>query len=398
MRTHQLLYSMETYSSALNTVKQFINVKSLYFVLPLFLYSCTTGNTKPAPPPLVGLPVITLESEDQTVYKEYPASVEATANIEIRSQVDGALEKIYVDEGVKVNKGQMLFKINDRPYQEQLNQAKANLMSVRADLENAELEVQKKTRLVDNKILTDFQLKSAISARDAAKAKVQLALSAVESAKINMDYTLIRATSSGYIGRLLKKQGSLISSSDPQPLTILSNVEELHVYFSLAENDFIEFKNSTPGNNLQEKLHNLPPVSLLLSDQRTYEHSGKIDMVDGQFDKNTGAITLRATFKNPEGVLRNGNTGRILLQKSFGETLLVPQMATVEIQDKIFVYIVGKDNKVSQQPIEVLSKNGRNYLVRNGVKQGDRIVYKGIDLLQDGQLITPQTLPKDSIL
>jgi len=398
MRTHQLLYSMETYSSALNTVKQFINVKSLYFVLPLFLYSCTTGNTKPAPPPLVGLPVITLESEDQTVYKEYPASVEATANIEIRSQVDGALEKIYVDEGVKVNKGQMLFKINDRPYKEQLNQAKANLMSVRADLENAELEVQKKTRLVDNKILTDFQLKSAISARDAAKAKVQLALSAVESAKINMDYTLIRATSSGYIGRLLKKQGSLISSSDPQPLTILSNVEELHVYFSLAENDFIEFKNSTPGNNLQEKLHNLPPVSLLLSDQRTYEHSGKIDMVDGQFDKNTGAITLRATFKNPEGVLRNGNTGRILLQKSFGETLLVPQMATVEIQDKIFVYIVGKDNKVSQQPIEVLSKNGPNYLVRTGVKQGDRIVYKGIDLLQDGQLITPQTLPKDSIL
>lgn len=398
MRTHQLLYAMKTSSSLLNTVKQFINVKSIYFILPLFLYSCTTGNTKPAPPPLVGLPVITLESEEQTVYKEYPASVEATANIEIRSQVDGALEKIYVDEGVKVSKGQMLFKINDRPYQEQLNQAEANLMSVRADLENAELEVEKKTRLVDNKILTDYQLKSAISARDAAKAKVQLALSAVESAKINMDYTLIRATSSGFIGRLLKKQGSLISSSDPQPLTILSNVDELHVYFSLAENDFIEFKNSTPGDNLQEKLQNLPPVNLLLSDQRTYEHSGKIDMVDGQFDKNTGAITLRATFKNPEGVLRNGNTGRILLQKSFGETLLVPQMATVEIQDKIFVYVVGKDNKVTQQPIEVLSKNGPNYLVRTGVNQGDRIVYKGIDLLQDGQLITPQSLPKDSIL
>ncbi len=194
-----------------------------------------------------------------------------------------------------------------------------------------------------------------------------------------------------------RKQGSLVGPTDSQPLTALSNVRDLHVYFSLGENDFIAFKNNTEGSNLQQKLHNLPPISLVLSDQTIYDQKGKIDMVDGQFDKNTGAITLRATFNNPEGVLRNGNTGRVRLQKKYAQALLVPQLATLEMQDKIFVYTVGKENKVVQQPITVIGKSGANYLVSKGLKTGDRIVYKGIDLLQDGQKITPQALSRDSI-
>ncbi|MEJ5091216.1 efflux RND transporter periplasmic adaptor subunit [Sphingobacterium faecium] len=397
MKTHLLLDFKKIYAILLNSVKQFNTVKYLYFLSAIFLYSCTTGTSKPIPPPPASLPVMTISSGQETVYQEYPASIEASANIEIRPQVEGVLDRIFVDEGAKVKKGQALFKINDRPYQEQLNQAKANLLSAQAALENATLEVEKKTRLVDNKVLTDFQLKTAISARNAAQANVQLAISAIESAKINVGYTLIRATTDGYIGRLQKKQGSLVSPTDSQPLTALSNVQDLHVYFSLGENDFIAFKNNTAGNDLQQKLNNLPPINLVLSDQSIYDQVGKIDMVDGQFDKNTGAITLRATFKNPEGVLRNGNTGRVRLQKKYDNTLLVPQMATLEMQDKIFVYTVNKENKVVQQPITVIGKSGSNYLVSNGLKEGDRIVYKGIDLLQDGQVITPQALPKDSI-
>ncbi|SJN48826.1 efflux transporter, RND family, MFP subunit [Sphingobacterium sp. JB170] len=338
-----------------------------------------------------------VQTDDQTILQKYPASIEASANIEIRAQVAGILERIYIDEGSKVKAGQLLFKINDHPYQEQLNQAKANLSSAQADLQNAELEVEKKTRLVDNKIVTEYQLKAAFAARDAAKARVGQAESAVESAKINVNYTSIRATSDGYIGRLEKKQGSLITMADPQPLTVLSDVGKLHVYFSLGENDFIAFKNATPGNTLQEKLKNLPPVSLLLSDENVYEHQGQIDMVDGQFDKNTAAITLRATFDNPQGILRSGNTGRIVLQKEYSEAVLIPQLATREVQDKVFVFTVGPDNKVTQQSVEILAKSGENYLVESGIRAGDRIVYKGIDLLQDGQQITPQPLAKDSI-
>lgn len=397
MKTNLSPSLRKIYIPALNSVKRINIVKTAYLLSAILLYSCSTGTGKPIDPPPVSLPVVAIETGTESVYQEYPATIEASANIEIRPQVEGILEKIYVDEGAKVNQGQALFKINDRPYQEQLNQAKANLLAAKAALENAELEVEKKTKLVNTKVLTDFQLKTAITARNAAKANVQLAVSAVEAAKINVGYTLIRASATGYIGRLQRKQGSLVGPTDMQPLTALSNVKHLHVYFSLGENDFIAFKNNTAGNNLQEKLDNLPPISLVLSDQTIYDQKGKIDMVDGQFDKNTGAITLRATFSNPEGILRNGNTGRVRLQKKYSNTLLVPQLATLEMQDKIFVYMVGKENKVVQQPITVLGKSGSNYLVSKGIHAGDRIVYKGIDLLQDGQKITPQPLSKDSI-
>lgn len=397
MKTNVSPSLKKIYVPALNSVKRINIVKTAYVLSAILLYSCSTGTSKPNDPPPVSLPVVSIENGNETVYQEYPATIEASANIEIRPQVEGILEQIYVDEGAKVSKGQALFKINDRPYQEQLNQAKANLLAAKAALETAELEVEKKTKLVNTKVLTDFQLKTAISARNAAKANVQLAISAVETAKINVGYTLIRASADGYIGRLQRKQGSLVGPTDTQPLTALSNVRDLHVYFSLGENDFIAFKNNTEGSNLQQKLNNLPPISLVLSDQTIYDQKGKIDMVDGQFDKNTGAITLRATFSNPEGVLRNGNTGRVRLQKKYDQALLVPQLATLEMQDKIFVYTVGKENKVVQQPITVIGKSGSNYLVSKGINAGDRIVYKGIDLLQDGQKITPQPLSKDSI-
>ncbi|MBE8720760.1 efflux RND transporter periplasmic adaptor subunit [Sphingobacterium pedocola] len=388
---------METLTQQLNTVKQFNFVKTSYFLSAILLYSCSTGTSKPGGLPSPSLPVMTIESADETLYREYPASIEALANIEIRPQVNGTLERIYIDEGAKVSKGQLLFKINDQPYQEQLNQAHANLQAAKAALDNAELEVEKKTRLVSNKVLTDFQLQTAVSSRNAAKASVQQALSAVESAKINLGYTLIKASVDGYIGRLQKKQGSLVAPTDQEALTELSNVKELHVYFSLGENDFIDFKNNVQGASIEQKLNNLPPITLILSDQSIYEHEGRIDMVDGQFDKNTGSITLRATFSNPEGILRSGNTGKIRIEKKYSQTLLIPQMATVEMQDKIFVYTVDKEHKVSQQPIEIIGKSGANYLVKSGIKQGDKIVYKGIDLLQDGQLITPQLISKDSI-
>ncbi|HLS95624.1 MAG TPA: efflux RND transporter periplasmic adaptor subunit [Sphingobacterium sp.] len=374
----------------LNTVKSFNYVKILFVVGSIWWYGCTTGAGTPVTAVPPSLPVVTVESRDESIYQEYPASIEGVADIEIRPQVEGLLERIYVDEGAKVQKGQLLFKINDRPYQEQLNQARANLQAAKAALENAELEVEKKTRLVQNKVLTDFQLKAAISARDMAKANVEQAKSAVETAKINVGYTEIRATTAGYIGRLIKKQGSLVGPMDTQALTHLSDTRQLHVYFSLGEKDFVAFKNSVDGENLEQKLARIPPVSLILSDQSTFEHTGRIDMVDGQFDKNTGAITIRATFPNPAGILRNGNTGRIRLEKKYSNALLVPQAATMEMQDKIFVYTVAKDNTVTQQAITVIGKSGENYLVEKGVNPGDRIVYKGFDLLQEGQTIKPQ--------
>src|SRR5690606_27084039 len=179
-------------------------------------------------------------------------------------------------------------------------------------------------------------------------------------------------------------------------LTELSDIHELRVYFALGENDFIAFKDNYKGETLTDKLAQVPPITLVLSDQSVYPQQGQIDMVDGQFDKNTGSITLRATFPNTAGLLRSGNTGKVRLAKQHKQVLLVPQLATLEMQDKVFVYNVNDSNKVARKPIQIVGKYGPNYLVKSGLHNGDHVVYKGIDLLQEGQVIQPQSIQLDS--
>ena len=340
------------------------------------------------------MPVYAIQSENATTDSEYPASIQGTVDVEIRPQVSGNLEKIFVDEGAFVSKGQPLFKINEQPYREQLNNALASLHGAEAALINAQLEIDKLTPLVQNKVVSEYQLKTAKASHRIASANLDQAKAMVGSAKINLGYTTITAPVSGYIGRLPKKQGSLVSPADIEPLTKLSDVHEVYAYFSLGETDFINFKAQYSGNTINDKIKTLPPVSLILADNNAYAQTGKIDMVDGQFDKNTGAITLRATFPNANGTLRSGNTGRVRLGIKHNDAILVPQSATIEMQDKVFVFTVNKENKVTKAPITIIGKSGTNYLIKDGVKSGDQIVLSGIDKLQEGQAIQPEKSTK----
>ena len=366
------------------------NVIITSFILALVLSSCADKSQAPAAPAPPLLPVLAITSENTTTDAEYPASIQGTVDVEIRPQVSGNLERVYVDEGAYVTKGQTLFKINERPFREQLNNALASLHAYEAALINAQLEVDKLTPLVQNKVVSDYQLKTAKASQKIAAANIEQARAMVGSAKINLGYTNVTAPVSGYIGRLPKKQGSLVSATDVEPLTNLSDVHEVFAYFSLGETDFINFKAQYAGNSLGDKLKKLPPVTLVLADNNAYPQTGKIDMVDGQFDKTTGAITLRATFPNSGGTLRSGNTGKIRLGLQHDDAVLVPQSATVEMQDKVFVFTVNKENKVTKMPITVSGKSGTNYLIKDGVKSGDQIVLSGIDKLQDGQVIQPE--------
>ncbi|MCV2484616.1 efflux RND transporter periplasmic adaptor subunit [Flavobacterium sp. SH_e] len=378
----------------IKTTMKMKNVIITSFILALVLSSCADKNQAPTAPPPPVLPVLAITSANTTTDNEYPASIQGTVDVEIRPQVSGNLDRIYVDEGAYVSKGQTLFKINERPFREQLNNALASLHAAEAALINANLEVDKLTPLVQNKVVSDYQLKTAKASQKIAAANIEQAKAMVGSAKINLGYTNVTAPVSGYIGRLPKKQGSLVSASDIEPLTTLSDVHEVFAYFSLSETDFINFKSKYAGNSLGDKIKKLPPVNLILADNNDYPKTGKIDMVDGQFDKTTGAITLRATFPNTNGTLRSGNTGRIRLGLNHDDAILVPQSATVEMQDKVFVFTVGKDNKVTKMPITVVGKSGTNYLIKEGVKTGDQIVLSGIDKLQDGQAIQPEKSTK----
>ncbi len=365
-------------------------MKNLLLALTaIALYSCTPKPQAAQAPPPPELPVASVVSGTQTTYQEYPASIEGTVNVEVRPQVSGALDKVFVDEGAFVKAGQPIFKINEQPYRAALNNALAALHAAEAAQGNAQLEINKLTPLVANKVVSDYQLKNAQATFQVNKANVESARANVATAQINLGYTLIKAPVSGYIGRLLKKQGSLVSPQDAQALTDLSDVHDVHVYFALGEKDFVQFKQQYAGTSLHDKLQHLPPVSLMLADGTEYAKPGKIDMIDGQFDKTTGAITLRANFVNPNGLLRSGNTGKIRLSLQHNNTLIVPESATVEMQDKVFVFALADSNKVKKLPITISGKSGNNYLVTDGIKAGDQIVLSGIDHLQEGSVIHP---------
>lgn len=371
-------------------MKRIILIIAIVLTTGLTFYSCGNGEQQAGPPQAISVPVMEIGAGDAITYQDYPVTVEGRTNVEIRPQVDGYLDKVFVDEGAFVKKGQPIFKINESRYRELLNNAQGALNSAEGALINAKLEVEKMTPLVEGKVISEFQLKNAKASVKIAEANKNQAQAAVASARINLGYTLITAPVDGFITRLPKKQGSLVSAADPTPLTLLSDIQEIHAYFSLGEADFIAFKDKFEGATLNDKLKKLPPVALVLADNSEYEQKGRIDMVDGQFDRTTGAITLRASFPNAKGLLRSGNTGKVRLGISHSNVLLIPQSVTAEVQDKVFVYVVDKDNKVTKSPITILGKSGTDYLVKDGIKAGDRLVYKGFETLQDGTVITPE--------
>jgi membrane fusion protein (multidrug efflux system) len=362
-------------------------------------FACTSSagseGTPQQPVPL--LPVIVINSMPATTYQEFSASLEGSKDIEIRPQVDGYIDKIYVDEGARVRKGQTLFHINDRPFREQLNNARASLAAAKANLANAQINVSKLEPLVKNGVISDVQLKTAQASYDAAAASVLQAQAMVESAQINLGYTSIKAPADGYIGRIPFKTGSLVGTSTAEPLTVLSDINEIYAYFSLSENDFIQFKNQFSENTIEEKIKQIPPVELVLADNTVYPKKGKVQIVSGQFNNSTGAISFRASFENTNGLLRSGNTGKIRIPRTLTSALIVPQEATYEMQDKTFVFVVADSNKVTGSPITIAGKSGNYYLVENGIKEGDKIVYSGLDRLQEGAVIQPQLISMDSI-
>lgn len=379
-------------------MRQYLLFSAFLLATALYISSCSSVQGNQAAQPPQTLPVLPIKNSEATTYLEYSATVEGKTNIEIRPQVSGLLDKIYVEEGAYVTAGQPLFKVNDRPYDEQVNNAEANVAAAKANMEKAAIEVNRLTPLVENKVVSDVQLKASQAAYDAAKAQVAQAEAAGKNAGINLGYTLLKAPVSGYIGRIPFKVGALVGKGEAQPLTVVSDVKEVYAYFGMSENDFLKFTAQVPGKTITEKIKGLPPVELQLADKSIYASRGRIELMEGQFDRSIGAITFRATFPNAEGLLRSGITGKVRIPQGSTGTLSVPQTSTYEIQDKIFVFAVEDSNKVVGKQIHIVGKTTNYYLVDKGVQAGDKIVFAGMDRLQDGAVINPQMMSADSVL
>jgi membrane fusion protein (multidrug efflux system) len=361
------------------------------------LLSCSSEQTQnQAATEVPALPVVQVKQSSVTTYQEFAATLEGRINVDIRPQVEGYLEKIYVDEGASVRKGQPLFRIDTRTYREQVGNANATLLSAKANLEKAALEVTRLTPLVENNVVSDVQLKAAQSAYAAAKANVEQAKSMLGNANVNLDRTLIKAPVSGFIGRLPYKAGSLVGRTEVQPLTTVSDVQEIYAYFSMSEVDFLRFTQQASGGSLADKIKKLPAVDLILADGKAYAQKGHVEMVSGQFDKTMGAISFRAVFPNSLGLLRSGITGRVRIPEQHSSVVVVPQEATFERQDRVFVFAVADSNKVVSKPLQIVGKSGNYYLISKGIQPGDRIVHDGLDRLRDGDVIAPKPMAMDS--
>ena len=320
----------------------------------------------------------------------YPATIKGKQDIEIRPKVAGFITKLCVDEGSTVKQGQPLFIIDRVQYEAQVKSAKAAVEVAKAALNTQKLTVENKKELHKRQIISDFDLQTAQDNLAQCQAQLLQAKANLTNAQEQLSYCTVVSPSNGVVGEIPYRVGSLVSSASATPLTTVSNIGEMYVYFSMTEKQLLEMTRT--NGNVSSAISQIPPVQLKLTDGSIYEHKGKVETVSGVIDQNTGSVSMRATFPNPKHELRSGGTGSVLLPKVFSASIIIPQKATYEIQDKKFVYVLGKDNKVSQREIEVADENdGQNYIVLSGLASGERIVTEGVNTLKNDMQIKPIT-------
>ncbi|WP_312090282.1 efflux RND transporter periplasmic adaptor subunit [Chryseobacterium sp.] len=369
------------------------NVKRsvLLFAVLVMASACKNSDKETEQPtPSVEAEILTLQPTDAVIDQTFPASLQGKDNVQLRPQISGYIDKIFVDEGAFVRTGQPLFRINASVYREQKNTALASLAMAKSQLASAKLELDKYKVLTDNKVVADFQFKKAKTNYENAKAAVTQQQTLVASADVNLGFSVVKAPVSGYIGRIPNRLGALVGPNDAQPLTTLSQVNEIYAYFSLPENEILKINATRPGANLLEKLKSFRDITLLLADGKPYNHPGKIDMMDGQFDATTGSVTLRASFPNPESLLRTGNTGRIVMQSTEQNVFKIPLLATYEIQDKLFVGLLNNKNKMERVALKNYIKSGDFYILKSGFKSGDRIIANELSGIPENSIIQPK--------
>ncbi|RKD92896.1 membrane fusion protein (multidrug efflux system) [Mangrovibacterium diazotrophicum] len=375
--------------------------KNLSFIaILLAVYSCS--NSKGGQTGMAGqvreYNVVSLQPQDITLYKDYPTTLQGSQTVEIRPRVAGYIEEIMVDEGDLVKKGQVLFRLNANDLQAQVRSAEAQVKVAEAQVSTAKINVDKTQPLVDKNIISEFELESAKTALASAEAQLANANANVANAKANLGYTLITSPTNGIIGNFPYRVGSLVSSTITQPLTTVSNTANMYAYFSMNETEFLTMTQDLEGASTKQKLENLPAVDLVLPTSAIYANKGKVETASGIVDQTTGAINIRASFYNPEGVLRSGSSGAVRIPQHYTNAIIIPQKATVEIQNKHFAYTVNEENKVVNTLIEVVTGNLKDsYIVTSGLKAGDKVVLEGISSLRDGTEIKPKVETQQAI-
>ncbi|HVX50253.1 MAG TPA: efflux RND transporter periplasmic adaptor subunit [Chitinophagaceae bacterium] len=342
--------------------------------------------------------VLTVQPRQVKVNADFPATIQGQQVIEIRPKVDGYIEQIYVSEGAAVKKGQLLFKINNPQYDQDVITATASIKSAEADVDAAKMQVEKVRPLVEKDIVSKYELESAQYTLRAKEAALAQAKASLANAQTNVGYTTLRAPADGVIGLIPYKVGALVNSSSTDPLTTLSNIDKIWAYYSLNEKQLLHFLANVPGATTQQKVNNLPPATLLLADGTEYPEKGKVEIASGIISTETGSVTFKGIFANPLAIIHSGASATVRIPTTVDSALVIPQGATYELQDKRLVYVVDKDNQVNSVAItSIPSDNGQYFIVTNGLKPGDAVVIEGLIGLRDKTKIIPKPANADSV-
>lgn len=354
-----------------------MKIKYLVVLVIPFFISCK-GGKKIDDDSIKSLPAFKVEEVDTVVSNKFVADIQARKNIEIHSRIAGLLEEIYVNEGQRVKKGQLLFKLSDAELQIELLKSEATLKTATANLRMNNVKLKQAHALYDRQVIADNELELAQAEYDAAEARVAFAQAEKNSILQQINFTSITAPFDGIIDQIPLKEGSLIQVGFL--LTTVSELNEVYAYFSIPENSY--FQMMTEG-----KMGKQDAISLILPNGIKYQYSGVLETADGEIDKQTGSIQFKARFENPEGLIKHGTSGKLIISEAKKNALIIPQKSVFSIQDKQFVFVIDKGNIVRMRTIITDGFLDDSYIIESGLKKGDLIVKEGIQSLRDGEKI-----------
>lgn len=367
--------------------KLMISRKSVAWLLACsaFACSCATSQQRAVN---TSFKVMEVSQTDKTLSTDYSASITGKQNVEVRPQISGMLTEVSIKEGAPVKKGQKLFVIDQTPYKAALQTAVANVENATANVATAQLTANSKQELFNEAVVSDFDLQTAKNSLLMAKAALSQAKAQEVIARENLSYTVISSPVNGVASMTSYRVGALVNPSIVEPLVVVSDDTDMYAYFSMTEQQILSL--SRQNGSLENVMNVMPEVSLRLSDGTMYDQKGRVDAISGIINSATGAVAVRAIFANPNGVLRGGGTGNIVMPYYKKDAIVIPQAATFEIQDRVFAYKV-EDGKAVSTPISVFEiSDGTEYIVESGLKLGDTIISEGAGLVAEGTPVNQQ--------
>ena len=350
-------------------------------VMACFMAAVSCGQAPTAMGP-AEYAVMTIATTDREIPINYSATIRGRQDIAIYPQVSGTIFELCVNEGQTVSKGQPLFIIDQVPYKAALQTAEANVAAAKAGVATAQLTYDSKKELYAKNVVSQYDLLTAENTLLTAKAQLAQAEAQRVNAANNLSYTVVKAPANGVVGTLPYRVGALVSASISKPLTTVSDNSDVYVYFSMTENQLLNL--TRQYGSIANTLKNMPDIQLQLNDGSIYDQTGRIESISGVIDTSTGSVQLRAVFPNADGLLHSGGAGSVIVPNIHKDCVVVPQVATFELQNKVYVYKV-EDGKATSSMIDVEKiNNGREYIVKSGLTPGDVIVAEGVGLLREG--------------